>query len=311
MKKLQFLILVFVATAFTYPAKDLKLEYAFKIGDQYTLTHSFHQAIKQSIPGTGDVNIDVDFSSTANLKVAELTATGAKFEIQFQKLKTLTKVPMGMGDIGMDSESTEDNAQNKTAKAMMNKTYYMTLSKLGVVEGVEGTENLFSDFGNLGLDDVTMTTMKQLLQQLMSSESQKANYSNAFIVYPAKKVKALATWNSVSESLAMAFTTNISNTMTLKSYDATKASIAIDGTIASADKDKVVSLPNGIKSKLNVTGRQAMVGSVNPKTGWPTDIKGVVETKGTMLLLAGGMLPQDMEIPIEIVEERQFTLTKK
>jgi hypothetical protein len=311
MKKLQFLILLFVATAFTYPAKDLKLEYALKVGDQYTMTQVIHQTIKQVYPGMGDVNIDVDINSTLNFKVAELTATGAKFEVQFQKLKTLTKVPMGMGDVGMDSESTEDNAQNKTAKSMMNKTFYMNLSKFGVVESVEGTDNLFTDFGNLGLDDATLTAMKQQLQQFMSNENQKSSFSSAFIVYAGKKVKASETWSTTSAGLAMAFTTKIDNTMTLKSYDATKAAVAIDGTIASVDKDKVVSLPNGIKSMLNVTGRQALAGSVNVKTGWPTEIKGVVETKGTMTLLAGGMIPQDMEIPVEILDERQFTLTKK
>jgi hypothetical protein len=311
MKKLQLLILFFVATAFTYPAKDIKLEYAFKVGDQYTMTQVMHQNIKQSIPGMGDMNIEVDLDGTMNLKIAELTATGARFEVQFQKFKSLTKVPMGMGDVGMDSESTEDNAQNKAAKAMMNKTFYMNLSKIGVVESIEGTDNLYADFGSLGLDDATMSTMKQQLQQVLGSDYQKTNFSNAFVIYPGKKVKALETWSVPGTGQAMSFAVKVNNTMTLKSFDAAKAAISIDGTSESVDKEKVVSLPNGIKSKLNVTGRHAVASSVNSKTGWPTETKGVIETKGTMTLLAGGMIPSDMEIPVEIIEERSYTMVKR
>lgn len=311
MKKLHLLALFFIGTAFTYPAKDLKLEYTFKVGDQYTWTQTSHRTIKQNIPGMGEMNFEMNGGGLLNLKVVEVTSSGAKLEVQYEKLKMLTKAPMGMGDVAMDSESTEDNIQNKAVKAMMNKAFYIKLTKKGVVEGVEGTENLFADFGNVSSDDAQLNVLKQQLQQTLNDETQKAVFSAAFIVYPDKKIKTGETWTSSSEGKAMNFSAKSDHTMSLKSFDATQAVISIDGVIVSSDKDKAVELPQGIKAKLDITGKSAMSGKVNVKTGWSTELKGVSESKGTMTLLAGGMIPQDMLVPIETVDETAYTMVKK
>ena len=311
MKKLQLLVLFFVATAFTFPAKDLKLEYTFKVGDEYTWTATSHRTIKQNIPSMGEMTTEIDQNAVLNLKVVEILPTGAKLEVQYQKLKMLTKAPNGMGNVSMDSESTEDNSQNKAVKAMMNKPFFLKLTKKGVVESVEGTENLFSDFGNLGSDDASFNVLKQQLQQSLNNDSQKTIFSSAFIVFPETKVKVGATWKTSAEGKAMNFTSKVDQTMALKSNDGTQAVISIDGAIVSTDKDKAVELPMGIKAKLDITGKSAMSGKVNVKTGWSTELKGVTESKGTMTLLAGGMIPQDMLVPVETSDETQYIMVKK
>ncbi len=309
MKQLRFLALFIVLTAFAFPAKTVKLQYAFKVGNQFQWESATHQTIKQSIPGMGDVNIDVEVSATMDLKVVELTATGAKLEASYSKMKLSTKSPMGASD--MDSEGAEDNAQNKTIKAMMNKSYFFKLSKNGVVESVEGTENLTSDFGSLGLDEATLNTLKQQFEQTLNNDTQKSSLAMAILSYPENKVKAGDTWKSNSGSQIMSFASKVDNTMTLKSFDASKAEISIDGVITTADKDKVVSLPNGIKSKLDATGKQASAANVDLKTGWSVDMKTVSEVKGVMTLLAGGMIPTDMEVPIEMTTETNYKFSMK
>jgi hypothetical protein len=309
MKQLRFLALFLVLTAFAFPAKDVKLQYKFNVGDVFVWEHTTHRTIKQSIPGMGDVNVDVNETATLEVKVAELTPTGAKLEAFYSKMKSSTKSTMGSADL--DSEGPQDSAPNKVMKAMMNKKFFIKLSKTGVVEAVEGTENLFSDFGSLGLDEATLNAMKQQFEQTLGNESQKAAFALVLITYPDNKVKAGDTWKVNSTSNAMNFSTKIENTLTLKSFDAAKGVVGLDGTIATADKEKIISLPNGIKSKLDVTGKQASTANVNMKTGWSTDLKSVQEFKGTMILLAGGMIPSDMEVPIEFVTESEYKFTKK
>jgi hypothetical protein len=71
-----------------------------------------------------------------------------------------------------------------------------------------------------------------------------------------------------------------------------------------------MSLPNGIKAKTNLSGKQSTKSKVDTKNGWPTETKVLSEIKGTLTLLAGGVFPSDMEVPMEIVTESTFLITK-
>lgn len=310
MKLARFAFLFLIATAFTFPAKDVKLEYSFKVGDQYTWTQSSHQTIKQSIPGMGDISVVVDIGGVMNLKITEVTATEAKIEIQYESMKMTTKSSMGMGDTSMDSEGPMDNPQNKTVKALMGKPFFFTLTKQGIVQSVENTDNLYSGFESLGLDEATLKATKQQFQQTLGEKSLKSSLEMALITYPDKKVKAAESWKS-SGTLAMNFPVKIDNTWTLKSVDASNAVVNGAGILTTTDKDQVVDLPNGMKSKFNLNGQQTMSGSAGVKTGWPSTLKINSELKGTMTLLAGGMIPTDMDVPMEIVTQSDYTLVKK
>ena len=55
MRRIGFVLIVLAASAFTFPAKDVKLEYVFKVGDEYTLNQTTNQTIKQTIMGMDQV----------------------------------------------------------------------------------------------------------------------------------------------------------------------------------------------------------------------------------------------------------------
>src|SRR5688572_22154761 len=135
MKAPRLILLLIVASSFTFPANDVKLEYTFKVGDQYDWSQSAKQSIKQSIPGMGDMTFDVALEGGLLLKVVELTSNGAKIEAQYTRLKMISKSPMG--NINMDSESADDNLQTKVTKSIMGKVFYFYMTKKGVVEKVE------------------------------------------------------------------------------------------------------------------------------------------------------------------------------
>jgi hypothetical protein len=293
------------------PIKDIRLQYVFKVGDQYALTQTTKQTIKQSIPAMGDVTVEVAAESVLALKIATLTTTGAKIEAHYEKMSINTKLPMGQGDMNIDSDAKEDNPQNKVVKSMMNKMFSFTITKQGVIEKVEGLDNLFSDFESLGLDDATINTFKEQFEQSMNETSMKATLGQALISYADKKVKIGDTWRTTTSGQVLSVPTQIAQTWSLKGTEAAKATVLADGAVASTDKDKVMNLPNGIKSKLAANGKQKLVASVNPKTGWPTDVKVNSEVKGIMTLLAGDMIPADMDVPIETVAETLNKVVKR
>jgi len=305
------LLSLLAVMAFTVPPKDIKLQYVFKIGDQYVLTQTTKQTMKQTIPAMGDIIVEVYGESILSMKAAVLTPTGAKFDTHYEKMKLKTKLPMGQGDVDIDSDGETDNAQNTVVKSLMNKTFSFTITKQGVIEKVEGLDNLFVDFDKLNLDDASLNAFKEQFKQLLNEQAVKALLEQALVNYADKKVKVGDSWRNTSQGQIMGLPTQVAQTWTLKNAESTKVLIFAEGAIMSMDKDKIIDLPNGIKSKATTNGRQTLTASINPKTGWPVETKFNSEVKGIMTFLAGGMIPADMDVPIETLAESVYKIVKK
>jgi hypothetical protein len=99
----------------------------------------------------------------------------------------------------------------------------------------------------------------------------------------------------------------INNTWTFEKLEGTVASIVSDGIVVTVDKDKTTTI-NGLQAKVDLGGRQMTKGTVDLKSGWPSKMEVISEIKGKMTLLAGGMIPQDTDVPMEILSESTFTI---
>lgn len=304
MKALRFVVLVFIACAFTNPAKEVKLEYIFKVGDVHEWIQTTKQTITQTVPGAGEMSVNISLDGAMQLKVVALTATGAKVETTYSKIKMLMKMPMG--DVTMDSEGGDDTMQNKLMKSMTKKPFYIFMNKQGVIEKVEGTENLYSGISELGMEPAAAEQAKQSLQQAMSEQSIKASIEMSLMQYPTVKVKTGDTWKS-TVSTALNFPMQINNTWTFEKLEGTVASITSDGIVVTTDKEKTTTI-NGMQAKVDLSGRQMTKGTVDLKSGWPSKMEVISEIKGKMTLLAGGMIPQDTDVPMEILSESTFTI---
>lgn len=306
MKALRFAFLLLITCAFTNPAKEVKLEYIFKVGDVHEWIQTTKQTITQSVPGAGEMSVNISLDGAMQLKVVELTSTGAKVETTYSKIKMLMKMPAPMGDVTMDSEGADDNMQNKLMKTMIKKPFFIFMNKQGIIEKVEGTENLYSGISELGMEPAAADQAKQSLQQAMSEQSIKASIEMSLMQYPAGKVKTGDTWKN-TVSTALNFPMQINNTWTFEKLEGTIASIASDGIVVTVDKDKTTTI-NGMQAKVDLGGRQMTKGTVDLKSGWPSKMEVISEIKGKMTLLAGGMIPQDTDVPMEILSESTFTI---
>jgi hypothetical protein len=305
--KIRFLIFTLFAFAFTLPPADVKIQYEFKIGDEYTWVQTTKQTIKQSVMGTEQI-VDNVYEGAFSLKVVALTSTGAKIETQFTRLKNSTKSPMGSSE--MDSEGATESMENKVFKSMVNKSFFVFMNRRGQIEKLEGTDNLWSGFSSLGLDEAREKAMKQALDQVAGESSLKANLEQVLVAYPDKKLKQGESWKT-SGSLPMNFPVTLENTWNIDQLSATEANLSGDGVYFTNDKAKTIELPGGFKAKADLAGKQAMKSKVNVKSGWPTKLDVLSELKGKMIILAGGMIPEDMDIPMEILTETSYVITKK
>jgi hypothetical protein len=301
-------LLVLVATvAFTVPPADVKLQYQFKKGEQYLWTQDTKQTIKQSVLSM-EQNSENVYQSEFLVKVAEVTSTGARLEVAYTMLKNMSKTPMG--ENSMDSGGDADKMENKIFQSLLNRPFIIVITKTGSVEKIENADNLWGGFKDLDIDDQKKKVIQESLQMMLGEESLKSNFQSAFVPYPDKKVKEGEKW-TVSHNVVANFAMAIENTWSIVSLSSSVTNLYADGLYSTTDKEKTFNLPGGIKAKSDLSGKQAVKSTVNTKTGWPSKQELIVELKGTMTLLAGGMIPQDMEVPMEILSETTYTITKK
>lgn len=308
MKILFLTFIAFVISSFG-SAPDVSLQYRFKVGDEYEYIQVSKQNSVQNLPGMGEMKMDGILGGTMLMKIRSIDEHGAaRIETQYTKLKMVTN--SFIMSLSMDSEGSQEEDGNKIMKSMTGKPFFFTLSKTGKVEKVEGVENIYSSLNALELDDDVVNKTKKTLQQTINEKSIKTLLENGLLSYPEKSVKTGDKWNT-STVQAVNFPMNIDHTWSLKDSDGTTATVLSEGKLTTIDKDKVNNLVNGMKSKSDLAGTQNVNGRVDIKSGWPKEIKIVSDLKGTMTLLAGGLIPQDMEIPMTVNIETNYTIVKK
>src|SRR5688572_1149811 len=101
MKTIGFISFVAIAFGFSLRPNAVKLEYVFNLGDEYVMSQSTKQVLRQTIMGTEQKG-ENEYSGDMKLKIKELTGDGAKIEMQFIKLKS--KSVTVLGEVLMDSE---------------------------------------------------------------------------------------------------------------------------------------------------------------------------------------------------------------
>lgn len=305
MKVLAFTVIALILSA----SPEVNLRYKFSVGDEYEYVQVSKQNAIQNLPGMGEMKMEGMLGGTMLMKIKSVDERGsARIETQYSKLKMVTN--SFILSVSMDSEGSQDEDGNKIMKAMTGKTFFFNLSKTGSVEKVEGVENLYSGFSSLNLEDEFVTKTKKTLQQTINEKSIKTLLENGLLSYPEKSVKTGDKWNT-STVQAVNFPMNIDNTWSLKDSDGRTATVLSDGKLTTIDKDKVNNLVNGMKSKSDLAGTQTLSGKVDITSGWPKQIKIISDLKGTMTLLAGGLIPQDMAIPMTIKIETDYTIVKK
>jgi hypothetical protein len=305
--KTVFFLVAAAVMAFTLPPADVKLQYHFKAGDQYNWSQDTKQKLKQSVAGMEQESENL-YQGDYVLKVVEVKDGVAKLEASFTRLKTSSKSLMGENN--MDSEGPSDKMENKIFQSMLNKPFFIYLSNSGAVEKIEGAQNLWSGFEALEVDAARKKLIRETLQMMLGEEALKSSFQSSFIPYPDKKVGQGDKWTS-SQDVVMNFVMSIESNWNVVSIASGVADVSGEGVYKTTDKEKILNLPGGMKAKSDLGGRQAVKTKVDVKTGWPSKQEILVELKGTMLLLAGGMIPQDMEIPTEIVSETTYLVTKK
>ena len=309
MKTIKLLLLLTILSSFSFPSKEVKLEYTFTTGDQYVWTLVTNQTMQQNFLGNEQV-IESSVIGSLLLKVQSLTSTGARIEATYIELAMTMKLPAGMQAITIDSKGDQAKTENKVMKSIMNKPFTILLSKQGIIEDVEGIDNLWSGLSELGIDEQQQKTLKQQFEQNFGKNSIKSLFEMAFTSYPDKKVTVGTPWKNTT-GVGLNFPLQTENIWLVTSVVKEMANLTADGSVKTPDKEQIINLPNNLKAKMDLKGTQKINSVVHVKTGWPSEVKISSDLNGNMNLLAGGMIPADMQVPMKIVSQSLYSFVKK
>ncbi|GHN00219.1 hypothetical protein WSM22_17080 [Cytophagales bacterium WSM2-2] len=297
MKKIASIALVVITCSFTFLPKETQLHYVFKKGDAYEIVTVSSTTQHYTVAGT-DQNVTQTLNSVLQMKIVDVLGTSAKFEVEYSKISSKADSPMGANV--MDSEGDTTNAMNKALWSMKGKKFNFIMKKNGTVESVENIDNLWSKVG----------AMKAAMEQSFGKNFFVRSIENVFAFYPEEKLKPGSTWKNPS-TLGTALPLQVQNNWTLESVNEPNVVLVNDGAITTTDSTKVVSLQGGVKSLVNMKGRQVIKITASVAHGWPETSKSYYEVKGKMMLQPGGQIPEEMEMQMEIKGEAEYMVKKK
>lgn len=288
--------------------KEISLAYNLKVGDRFVLKQKTEQKVIQTIMGMDQTGNNA-YDGTIEMKVLSVDAGQIRLEAKMTHLKSHIK--NFVSETLVDSDGDTKESGNKIIRAMMNREFFVTISRTGTVEKVEGVENLWAGIDAVDVSADDKKKVKSSIGQMINESSFKSGLGQAFIPYSSKPVRPGELWTTQS-GIPANFPVIVDVKWTLQSASSSHAVVTGDGVFRTTDKDKVVLLPGvDMKAKVNLEGDQKINATTTTRSGLPENVGVDAKMSGVMLLLAGGLLPMDMEVPITIQTHTDYTFVKK
>lgn len=288
------------------PEGEVILTCQFKPNDQFTWVQFKKQSVKQTIMGM-DHEMHNNMHGEYLLKVIEVTAGSARIEAQFIRLKTTSKSIVG--NMILDSEGAPELTETKLVRTVIGKTFYVTIDESGDVRKIEGAKNVTAGLEDVPVEGQTQEIMVSVLRQFLSEPALKANFKEIFIGYPATPLKQGDKWKTRHQP-GMSFPIMLENTWSIAEILPANITLNGDGVITTTDKESFIEFA-GIKVKSDLSGKQTVKTSINLKTGWPSKQDATAELRGTMKFAAGGLVPADMDVPVEVFYKSTHVIKRK
>ncbi|MGC3948207.1 MAG: DUF6263 family protein [Chryseolinea sp.] len=288
--------------------KEVALAYNLKVGDRFELRQKTEQKIIQTIMGMDQTGNNA-YDGTIEMKVVSVDADHIRLEAKMTHLKSHIK--NFMNEMLVDSDGDAGESANKIIRGMMNREFYVTISRTGTVEKVEGVENLWAGIDKVDATEDEKKQLKSSMGQMINESSFRNGLGQAFIPYSTKPVQPGDQW-ATQNGIPASFPVVTDIKWLLESTTSSHAVVKGDGVFKTTDKDKVITLPGvDMKAKVDLGGDQKISATTTTRSGLPDKVGVDAKMSGVMLLLAGGLLPMDMEVPITIQTHTDFTFIRK
>ncbi|MCH2214814.1 MAG: DUF6263 family protein [Flavobacteriales bacterium] len=276
-------------------AQKVEMTLNLENGKTYVQKSILESTVSQTMMGQ---NIEVKTSSDSSINIKKIKEAGEidTYEASYGDI-TLTSSQMGQTQImSSDTASLESVDGLSRAFAMLaNKNFEVTMSGKGVVQEVNGLEEMVAE----AMKNVPSGPgMAQMIESSVGINGFTKNLEMTTDIYPDKKVKVGDSWSKeqfVSVGLPIVSTA----TYTLKSISDGVATIDVKGTFATDPNNSTTEL-QGMEATQYFEGTRSGTMTIEVSTGWVTSGDLEDDIVGSMTFAPNTQIPDGMTIPIEV-----------
>ena len=304
MKKILFVALAALALISCQGNKEV-LTLNLEKGGTYYQTSNSDAQIVQTISGN-EMNLNMNIYGSTSFKVLDITEDAYEMEVRYQELVLSIKMPQGAMEFS-SKNPTEGDYMSMALNTMINKPFYMTLSKSGKPIKVTHFDAIINQMLN-GFDQLPPMQKEQLATQIKESygeESIMSSLEMAMAVLSKDPVSEGSQWN-ISTELSTGFkgTSEVEYTLVSKTNESIK--LEGKGTVATKDSTEIV-MAGGMETTNNLSGTFTSNIVLDPNTRWIKSAEIIQDISGTTNLVGNPQFPEGLSIPMKIKSTTHFT----
>jgi len=283
-------------------AEQFKLQLNLKKGESYRQKMSSDMSIAQNVGGT-DMNIKMNITAGVLYKVIGISNDLYEMEVFYENMSMKMNMP-GV-DMAFDSENdVPDNPQSKMLsnmlRTMVNKSFFMKLSKTGKVSEVKGVDSLFAHmFDNV--PEIGEAQKQQFYKQMSDAYGEKAlkgNFEMSAAIFPDKAVSQGDKWNIKTE-LNSGMQMQVSTDYTLNGISDSAYHLLGTSAMNTINNDSV-SVVNGMPMRYDMSGNMAIDMQIDRVTGWVMVARIIQKFSGTAYIQDNAQVPGGLTLPMTI-----------
>jgi len=281
--------------------KKETLELNLTKGETYSQSTTVNSSILQTINGQ-QINMNMSIDSKMTYKVIDIQNSVYEMEVQYKTIEMKMNLPSR--EIIFSSEKNDENDIFSTMLGMMiNKPFWIKMTKSGKVNEVKNIESLFSNLfdGFPNLSDIQKQQMKAQLMQTYGEKSFKGNMEMCSAIFPDLPVSKGEKW-TVNIQIEAGMSGTMETAYQLKDVTDSCYQIIGDSKIKTADKDAYIE-SNGMPMKYDLTGTMLSDIKIDKETGWVLSAKMNQSISGTAYIKESPQIPGGMAVPMTINSE--------
>lgn len=303
-------LIVFSAFSLNYGKKiDLKLN--LQKGDKFYVLTVSEQDITQSMMGQ-EIKIAQTIRMGSDYDVVDVLKNGDfNIKVTYQRIAYRQDSQYASVDYDSDKPDAEVSEQAKAFAALKGISFSFICDEKGNVSNVTGTDEMLdkiiASYGS-ELTESKKEAVKKSLEMQFGDEALKSTLSSLMNIYPEKPVKTGSSWSRMIE-LNVGMPIVLDNTWKLNSVKKGQAFVSINTVITANSAAEPMEI-QGMTMKYELKGSQEGELIIDIETGLTKSSIMNQKLSGKMLM-SGGMLPEAMEVPIQIETKASVTMEKK
>ncbi len=268
-------------------SKSIELSFNPQAGSTYQYVTTTDQTTSQEAMGQ-KMESKNHMEMYATYAVANNKDNDRELTVTYDRI-IMKQSAMGM-EVSVDTDVTDTttgSVQTKMFQNMKGQPFSIVLTKDGSIKEVKGFSSIMDKMMN-AVGNESSQEVKQSMKALLGEDFIKSMFTQAFKIFPDKKVGVNDTWKTKMEIKSL-LGLALENSYTLKSFDDKKAVLDVQSTITTNGDMEMM----GMKIKGDLKGKSSGTIEVERNTG-------MVLNSNIKQTINGEMEVMNMKVPISI-----------